>query len=155
MVSGLRRHLPESFFRCSPTAYSPSKIIEIEELLYIQQAPVDPADLSRVATNLRQIPRFLGPSARPVDGGSKGVALCFRPRGHKGRTDHSLFREVRWQFALTSPECFLKGHNERVGWRSLSHGIDDCIMSLDGPGIHVSRSLLGLEEGQNPEKNVF
>ena len=38
-------------------------IIELAELLYIQPAPADPADSSRVATNLRQILRFLGPPA--------------------------------------------------------------------------------------------
>ena len=59
----MRRHLPEGFSRCSPTAYSPSIIIELAELLYIQTAPADPADSSQVATNLRQILRFLGPPA--------------------------------------------------------------------------------------------
>jgi len=63
----VRRHLPEGFSRCSPTAYSPNIIIEIAELLYIQPAPVDPADSSRVATNLRQILRFLGPPAAPCN----------------------------------------------------------------------------------------
>jgi len=49
-----------------------------------------------------------------VDGGLKGVALCFRPRGHGGRVDRSPFGEVWWvcQFALPCPEGFLKGHNE-------------------------------------------
>ena len=59
-ISDLRRHLPEGFPRCRPTAYSPSIIIELAELLYIQPAP---ADLSRVATNLQQIIGLLGPSA--------------------------------------------------------------------------------------------
>jgi len=59
-ISDVRRHLPEGFSRCSPTAYSPSTIIELAELLYIQPAPVDPVDSSRVATNLRQILRYLG-----------------------------------------------------------------------------------------------
>jgi len=62
-VSNVRRHLPESFSRCSPTAYSPSIIIELAELLYIQPPLADPADSSRVATNLRQILRYLGPPA--------------------------------------------------------------------------------------------
>jgi len=62
-ISGLRRHLPEGFSRCRPTAHSPSIIIQLAELLYIQQAPVDPAHLSQVATNLRQILGLLGPSA--------------------------------------------------------------------------------------------
>jgi len=51
-ISNVRRHLPEGFSRCSPTAYSPSIIIELAELLSIQLAPADPADSSRVATNL-------------------------------------------------------------------------------------------------------
>jgi len=34
-ISGLRWHLPEGFSRRSPTAYSPSIIIELAELLYI------------------------------------------------------------------------------------------------------------------------
>ena len=55
--------LPEAFSRCSPTAYSPNIIIELAELLYIQPAPADPVDSSRVATNLRQILRFVGPPA--------------------------------------------------------------------------------------------
>ena len=58
-ISNVRRHLPEGFSRYSPTAYSPSIIIELAELLYIQPAPVDPVDSSRVATNLR----YLGPPA--------------------------------------------------------------------------------------------
>jgi len=64
-ISGLRRHLPESFSRYRLTAYSPSIIIELAELLYIQPAPADPADSgsSRMATNLRQILSLLGPSA--------------------------------------------------------------------------------------------
>jgi len=62
-ISNVRRHLPEGFSRCSPTAYSPNIIIEFAELLCIQPAPADPADSSRVATNLRQILRFLGPPA--------------------------------------------------------------------------------------------
>ena len=45
-ISGLRRHLLEGFSRCRPTAYSPSIIIELAELLYIQPAPADPADTS-------------------------------------------------------------------------------------------------------------
>ena len=57
-ISSVRWHLPESFSRCSPTDYSPSIIIELAKLLYVQSAPVDPADSSRVATNLRQILRF-------------------------------------------------------------------------------------------------
>ena len=57
-ISNVRRHLPEGFFRYSPTAYSPSIIIELAELLYIQPAPADPVDSSRVATNLRQILRY-------------------------------------------------------------------------------------------------
>jgi len=44
-ISGLRRYLPEGFSLCSPTAYSPSIIIELAELLNIQPAPADPADL--------------------------------------------------------------------------------------------------------------
>ena len=59
-ISNVRRHLPEGFSRCSPTAYSPNIIIELAELLYIQPAPADPADSSQVATNLRQILRYLG-----------------------------------------------------------------------------------------------
>jgi len=62
-ISGLHRHLSEGFSRCRPTAYSPSIILEIAELVYIQPAPADPADSSRVATNLRQILHLLGPSA--------------------------------------------------------------------------------------------
>ena len=64
-ISNVRRHLPEGFSRCSPTAYSPSIIIIFAELLYIQPAPADPVDSSesRVATNLRQILRYLGPPA--------------------------------------------------------------------------------------------
>jgi len=54
-ISNVRLHLPEGFPRCRPTAYSPSIIIELAELLYIQPAPADPVDSSRVATNLRQI----------------------------------------------------------------------------------------------------
>ena len=138
-ISGLRRHLPEGFSRCRPTAHSPSIIIQLAELLYIQQAPVDPAHLSQVATNLRQILGLLGPSAatcnfiitmrdramssRPVyqvhpgwamDARLEGVTLCLRPQGHGGRVDRSPSGEVWWvcQFALTSPEGFLKGHNE-------------------------------------------
>ena len=61
-ISGLRRHFPEGFSGCRPTACSPSIIIELAELLYIQPAPADPADPSRVATNLRQILGILGPS---------------------------------------------------------------------------------------------
>ena len=57
----MRRHLPEGFSQCSLTAYSPSIIIELAELLYIQPAPVDLVDSSRVATDLRQILRYLGP----------------------------------------------------------------------------------------------
>jgi len=59
----VRLHLPEGFSRCSLTAYSPSIIIELAELLYIQPAPEDPKDSSRVATNQRQILRYLGPPA--------------------------------------------------------------------------------------------
>jgi len=59
-ISSLRRHLPDGFSRCSPTAYSPSIIIEIAGLRYIQPAPANPADSSRVATNLRQILHFSG-----------------------------------------------------------------------------------------------
>ena len=44
-------------------SYSPSVIIELAELRYIQLAPADLADSSRLATNLRQILRFLGPPA--------------------------------------------------------------------------------------------
>jgi len=62
-ISNSRRHLPVGFSRCIPTAYSPNIIIELAELLYIQPAPADPADSSQVATNLRQIRRFLGPPA--------------------------------------------------------------------------------------------
>jgi len=62
-ISNVRRHLPEGFSRCSPIAYSPSIIIELAELLYIQPAPADPMDSSQVATNLRQILRYLGPPA--------------------------------------------------------------------------------------------
>ena len=62
-ISHVRWHLLEGFSRCSPTAYSSSIIIELAELLYIQAAPADPVDLSRVATNLRQILRYLGPPA--------------------------------------------------------------------------------------------
>jgi len=46
-----------------PTTYSPNIIIELAELLYIQPVPADPADSSRVATNLRQILRFVGAPA--------------------------------------------------------------------------------------------
>ena len=45
-ISNVRRHLPEGFSRCSPTAYSPSITIELAELLYIQPAPADPLDSS-------------------------------------------------------------------------------------------------------------
>ena len=62
-ISNVRRHLPEGSSRCGPTAYSPSIIIKLAELLYIQPALADPLDSSRVATNLRQILRLLGPSA--------------------------------------------------------------------------------------------
>jgi len=62
-ISNVRRHLPEGFSWCSPTAYFPSIIIELAELLSIQPAPADPVDSSRVATNLRQILRYLGPPA--------------------------------------------------------------------------------------------
>jgi len=62
-ISNVRQHLLEGFSRCSPTAYSPSIIIELAELLYIQPAPADPADLSRVAMSLRQILRYVGPPA--------------------------------------------------------------------------------------------
>jgi len=62
-IFNMRRHLAECFSRCSPTACSPSIIIELAELLYIQPAPADPADLSQVAANLRQILRFLSPPA--------------------------------------------------------------------------------------------
>jgi len=62
-ISCLRRHLPEGFSWCRLTACSPSIIIELAELLYIQPAPADPADSSQVATNLQQILGFLGPSA--------------------------------------------------------------------------------------------
>ena len=37
-ISNVRRLLPEGFSRCNPTAYSPSIIIELAELLYIQPA---------------------------------------------------------------------------------------------------------------------
>ena len=43
-IFDLRRHLPEGFSWCKPTAYSPSIIVELAELLYIQPAPADPAD---------------------------------------------------------------------------------------------------------------
>ena len=46
-ISNVRRHLPEGFFRYSPTAYSPSIIIELAELLYIQPAPADPVDVTK------------------------------------------------------------------------------------------------------------
>jgi len=59
-ISNVHQHLPEGFSWCSLTAYSPSIIIELAELRYIQPAPADPADSSRVATNLRQILHFLG-----------------------------------------------------------------------------------------------
>jgi len=62
-ICNVRRHLPEGFSRCSPTDYSPNIISEFAELLYIQPAPADPTDSSRVATNLRQILHFLGPPA--------------------------------------------------------------------------------------------
>ena len=62
-MSNVRWYLPEGFSQCSPTAYSLSTIIELAEFLYIQPAPADPADLSRVATNLRQILHFVGPPA--------------------------------------------------------------------------------------------
>jgi len=61
--SGLRRHLPKGFSLCRPTVYSASIIMELAELLYIQPAPADPTDSSRVATNLRHILGLLGPSA--------------------------------------------------------------------------------------------
>jgi len=47
-ISGLRRHLLGGFSRCSITAYSPSIIFQLVELLYIQLAQADPADSSRV-----------------------------------------------------------------------------------------------------------
>jgi len=59
-ISNVRRHLQEGFSQCSPTAYSPNIIIALPELLHIRPAPADPADSSRVPTNLRQILRFLG-----------------------------------------------------------------------------------------------
>jgi len=65
-ISNVRLHLPEGFSRCSLTAYSPSIVIELAELLYIQPAPADPADSSRVATNLRWILRYLGPPAASI-----------------------------------------------------------------------------------------
>ena len=65
-ISNVRQHLPEGFSRCSLTAYSPSIVIELAELLYIQPAPADPADSSRVATNLRWILRYLGPPAASI-----------------------------------------------------------------------------------------
>jgi len=37
-ISNVRRHLPEGFSRCSMIVYSPSIIIELAELLYIQPA---------------------------------------------------------------------------------------------------------------------
>jgi len=52
-ISGLRRHLLESFSQCRPTAYSPSIIIELAKLLYSQPALADPADSARVAKNLQ------------------------------------------------------------------------------------------------------
>ena len=51
-ISGLRRHLPEGFTRCRPTAYSPSIIIELAEFVYRQPAPVDPVDSAKVARNV-------------------------------------------------------------------------------------------------------
>jgi len=48
-ISDVRRHLPEGFSRCSPTAYSSNIIIELAELLYIQPVPADHADSSRVS----------------------------------------------------------------------------------------------------------
>ena len=51
-IFNVRQHLPEGFSWCSSTAYSPSIIIELAELLYIQPAPVDPVDSSWVAMNL-------------------------------------------------------------------------------------------------------
>jgi len=41
-ISGLRRHLPEGFTRCRQTAYFPSIIIQLAELLYRQPVPIDP-----------------------------------------------------------------------------------------------------------------
>ena len=62
-IFNVRRHLLEGFSWCSATAYSPSIIIELTKLLYMQPAPEDSADSSQVDTNLRQILRFLGPPA--------------------------------------------------------------------------------------------
>jgi len=93
-ISNVRRHIPEGFSQCSPTAYSPSIIIELAKLLYIQPAPANPTDSSRVATNLRQILRFLGPPAalcewRPINTSS----MTLRPaaQGHTFQsTIHNL-----------------------------------------------------------------
>jgi len=68
-ISGLRRHLPDSFTRCHPTTYSPSVIIEFAELFYRQTklfyrqpSPKHREDSARVARLLRQILSLLGPS---------------------------------------------------------------------------------------------
>jgi len=99
-ISGLRRHFPEGFCLCRPTAYSPSIIIELAELLYIQPAPADPADSSgyEPATD----PRPLGPSA----------ASCnFINTMRKGSPSYSLamaFEEAfrTWESKLAHPQHF-------------------------------------------------
>jgi len=101
-VSGLSRHLPEGFSRCRPTAYYPSIIIELAERLYIQTAPADPADMSRVAKNLPQILGLLGPSA----------ASCnFINTMRKGSPSYSLvtaFEEAfrTWEGKVAHPPHF-------------------------------------------------
>ena len=99
-ISDLRRHLPEGFTRCRPTAYSPSIIIiELAELLYSQPAPADPADSARAAKNLRQILYLLGPSA---------VSCNFINTMRKGTPFYSLviaFEEAfkTWEGKLAHP----------------------------------------------------
>jgi hypothetical protein len=98
-VSGLRRHLSEGFTCCRPTAYSPSIIVELAELLYSQPAPADAADSARVAKTLRQILYLLCPST---------VSCNFMNTMRKGSPSYSLvlaFEEAfkPWEGKLAHP----------------------------------------------------
>ena len=148
-ISNVRRHLLKDFSRCSPTAYSPSIIIELAELLYIQPAPADPVDSSRMATNLRQILRYLGPPA----------ASCnFINTMRKGSPSYSIV--MAFEDAFRTWEGKLMPHlsewrpinTSSMSLRSAAQGhtlkIPHPQPSLDGPGAQVSRSWLGLEEGR-------
>ena len=53
-ISNVRLHLPEGFSRCSQAAYSPSIIIELAELVYIQPALVDYMQISAVHENSKE-----------------------------------------------------------------------------------------------------